>query len=88
MFSPYAEPDCCTASQRRPAYWDSRRLSVEPVPRWYVWRIAFKTAEQIGQRLRSALLRQALPFLGGDPRDQAGAARVAGAEDRGLALPD
>src|SRR5687767_1921281 len=38
--------------------------------------------------LRSALLRQALPLLGGDPGDQAGAARVAGAEDRGLALCD
>jgi hypothetical protein len=38
--------------------------------------------------IRSALLGQGLPFLGGDPRDQAGAAGVAGGEDRGLALPD
>jgi hypothetical protein len=38
--------------------------------------------------IRSALLGQGLPFLGGDPRDQAGAASVAGGEDRGLALPD
>jgi hypothetical protein len=50
--------------------------------------MGFKTADRIGQRLRSALLRQALPFLGGDPGDQAGATRVAGAEDRGFALCD
>jgi hypothetical protein len=45
-------------------------------------------SQRITAATRSALLRQALPFLGGDPGDQAGAARVAGAEDRGLALCD